>query len=110
MAPDNRAIDHVSFVVGQVLGQSRRHGLPDARLAPAPEAPPDAVPIAISLGHVAPRRAGAQPPEDAVDGGAPVDRRTTAAILRRKQILQNLPLGFSQITSTQDCLLPNLQS
>jgi hypothetical protein len=42
-------------------------GIPHAELAPACEAHKDRIPIAVSRGHVAPRSAGAQNPENTVD-------------------------------------------
>src|SRR5262249_40891356 len=55
-------------------------GIPHAELAPACEAHKDRIPITVSLGHVAPRSAGAQNPENTVDRSPLVrDRWTTFA-------------------------------
>ena len=63
--------------------------IPYAELAPAGEAHEDRVPIAVSLGHVAPRRASAQNPQNAV-GRSPLvrDGWTTFAPIRRSNGLR----------------------
>ena len=58
--------------------QSFERCIPHAELAPAGEPNEDRVPIAVSLGHVAPRRAGAQHPENAIDRSPLVQNRWTA--------------------------------
>src|SRR5581483_7974217 len=87
------------------LGQGGRGLRPDTGQAPAAEAPPDAVPVAISLRHIAPRGASAQAPQNAIDGRPPVLRRPPAPALHRRQhAIQNAPLRVAQIPSAQDCL------
>jgi RloB-like protein len=79
--------------------------IPYAELAPAGEAHEDRVPIAVSLGHVAPRRASAQNPQNAV-GRSPLvqDGGTTFAPIRQ-QWIENAPFRVRQIAPTQGCLL-----
>ena len=79
--------------------------VPDTELAPAREAYEDRIPISVSLGHVAPRRTGAQDPENAVDRSPLVrDSRTTFAPIG-KQWIENAPFRVRQIAPTQCCLL-----
>lgn len=97
------------------LGERDRHALPDARGAPSSEAPVDRVPVAVLLRHVAPRRAAAQTPQDAVDNIAIILGRAASAALAglafdRQQTLQNPPFRFRQIAATHDCALSNPQS
>jgi hypothetical protein len=75
-----------------------------SELAPAREAHIHGVPIAVSLGHVAPWGAGAQNPKNAVDR-APLafDLRTTFAAVGEKWI-ENPPLRVRQIAASQCCL------
>jgi Family of unknown function (DUF5681) len=56
------------LLVGRWRKRSQRleDRVPNPKLAPASNAHEDRVPIAVSLWHVAPRRAGAQNPKDAV--------------------------------------------
>ena len=71
--------------------------VPDTELAPAREAYEDRIPISVSLGHVAPRRTGAQDPENAVDRSPLVrDSRTTFAPIG-KQWIENAPFRVRQI-------------
>ena len=77
----------------------------DTELAPAREAYEDRIPISVSLGHVAPRRTGAQDPENAVDRSPLVrDSRTTFAPIG-KQSIENAPFPVRQMARTQCCLL-----
>src|SRR5579863_2120064 len=66
--PDDCGIDSVFLVGGRPqTRQSFERCIPHAELAPAGETNKDRVPVAVSLGHISPRRAGAQNPENAVD-------------------------------------------
>ena len=82
--PDDRGIDSVFLVGGRPQTRQRfERCIPHAELTPAGEANKDRVPIAVSLGHVAPRRAGAQNPENTIDRSPLVgNRRATFAPIR----------------------------
>jgi len=89
VCPDGGAIDgdhgpgQVPFLVGAAL-QLLQQALPDAALLPAPEAGIASLPRAIALREVAPRRPGAQAPEDAIQNGPVIHVGPTAgAVLRR---------------------------
>ena len=79
--------------------------VPDTKLAPAREAYEDRIPISVSLGHVAPRRTGAQDPENAVDRSPLVRDSRTAFAPIGKQWIENAPFQVRQIARTQCCLL-----
>ena len=80
-------------------------GIPHAELAPACEAHKDRIPITVSLGHVAPRSAGAQNPENTVDRSPLVrDRWTTFAPIGEQRV-ENAPFRVRYIAPTQCCLL-----
>jgi hypothetical protein len=83
-------------VVGHRLGQRGGDRLPHAGLAPASEALAEGHPLAVLLRHVAPWRAGANAPQDAVDRPPQVFRRPTGARFRQR-VLQDPPLTFAQI-------------
>jgi hypothetical protein len=80
-------------------------GIPHAELAPACEAHKDRIPIAVSLGHVAPRSAGAQNPENTVDRSSLVRDRWTTFAPVGEQWVENAPFRVRQIAPTQCCLL-----
>src|SRR5260370_21875735 len=62
-------------------------GIPHAELAPACEPHKDRIPITVSLGHVAPRSAGAQNPEKTLDRSLLVpDRWTTFAPIGEQRV------------------------
>src|SRR5262249_32192578 len=80
-------------------------GIPHAELAPACEAHKDRIPITVSLGHVAPRSAGAQNPDNTVDRSPLVrDRWTTFAPIGEQRV-ENAPSRVRYIAPTQCCLL-----
>jgi len=104
--PHDRRIDGMFLVGGRPETCQRLEDcIPYAELAPAGEAHEDRVPIAVSLGHVAPRRASAQNPQNAV-GHSPLvrDGWTTFAPIRQ-QWIENAPFRVRQIAPTQCCLL-----
>jgi hypothetical protein len=104
--PHDCGIDGMFFVGGRPERSQRLEDcIPYAELAPAGEAHEDRVPIAVSLGHVAPRRASAQNPQNAV-GRSPLvrDGWTTFAPIRQ-QWIENAPFRVRQIAPTQCCLL-----
>ena len=73
--------------------------VPDTELAPAREAYEDRIPISVSLGHVAPRRTGAQDPENAVDRSPLVRDSRTAFAPIGKQWIENAPFRVRQIAT-----------
>jgi hypothetical protein len=78
--------------------------VPHPELAPAGKAREHRVPIAVSLGKVAPRRACAQNPKDAVDR-SPLERNGWAALAPiGEQGIENVPVRVRQISPTQCCL------
>ena len=86
--------------------QRLERSIPYPELAPPREAHEYRIPIAVSLGHVAPRRSGAQNPKDAVDRSPLVrDRWATLAAIRQ-QWIETAPFHVRQIAPTQCCLLP----
>jgi hypothetical protein len=109
MGANRGAVDVVVPALGHGLGESDGDTLPDPGGTPPSETPIDRVPIAILLGNVAPRRARAQPPQDAVDDVAIIlGRPATAALpglaFNRQQNPQNTPLDLCQIAAAQGCL------
>lgn len=97
MYTHDRAVDHLHVAVVR-LDDGIHQAIPDACLAPAVEAIVGGRVGAISLGHVAPRRTGAQHPEDAVEN-APILLRLDAAPFRRQQRLDNAPLEVREIVA-----------
>jgi hypothetical protein len=65
----------------------------------------DRLPGAVPLGQVAPGGAGAQPPEDAVEGGAVVGPLAAAA-LPGGEILDEVPLRARQLVPPPRLLRP----
>src|SRR5262249_20989748 len=62
------------------------------------------IPIAVSFGHIAPGRAGAQHPKNAVDHSPLVGNGRTPFATIRKQGVENAPFRVRQIAATQCCL------
>src|SRR5262245_23554621 len=83
MGANRRAVDPVMPALDHRLGESDGHTLPHSAGAPAPETPVDRVPFSVLFRHIAPRRTGAKPPQDAVDDVATVRGRAPAASLSR---------------------------
>src|SRR5262245_33741412 len=104
--PDNGGIDGMLLVRRRPeTRQSLECRVPHAELAPTTEPDKDRIPIAVSLRHVAPWRAGAQNPQNAVHGPPLVrNRRATFAPIGQ-QWIEYLPLCVRQIAPTQCCLL-----
>jgi hypothetical protein len=77
--PYNRVIDGM-FLVGRGPERSQRfeRRIPTPSLLQRGKAHEDRVPVAISFGHIAPGRAGAQNPKNAVDRSSPVRNGGTA--------------------------------
>ena len=84
------------------LGLQRGQGpVPHPRLAPAVEPARDGADRPVSFGQVAPRRARAQHPQDAVhDPAVVVVRPPGARPLRREQRRQPLPLPIGQVEAS----------
>ena len=94
-------------IVGHRLSQGRRRGLPGTGPAPASEALVHRHPLAVLLRQVAPRRAGAHSPQNAVHDGPVVARRPALApALGRQQVFQQPPFRFAQIASAHEPLPP----
>src|SRR5262245_30451701 len=107
MTSNRRRIHRMAGVVGHGLGERRSDNLPDACLAPSSEALIDRHPLPVFLRHIAPRRAGADAPENAIDDHTVVESRTALApALGRQKSSQKPPFGFAQIAATQSCLPP----
>jgi hypothetical protein len=71
--------------------------IPDSSPLPTAEAAGDGPPGAVPRGQIAPRRAGAQDPEDAIDHRAVVvGGASSAGLLRREQRAKPFPLRISQ--------------
>jgi len=99
------AVDHVLPVIGQTqIDQRLQQGIPHALFGPAPEPNIGRVPYAISLMHIAPGAACAQPMQHSIRE-APIIARWPgmAATLRRQQRPDQFPLRIRQISTTHDC-------
>jgi hypothetical protein len=83
MSTNRGAVDVVVTALGHRFGESDGDALPNTGGAPSPETPVDRVPVAVLFRHVAPRRTGAQPPENAVDDISIVLRRASPSALPR---------------------------
>jgi hypothetical protein len=67
----------------------------------------DCHPLAVLLWQIAPRRTGAQPPQNAVHDWPVVARRTAlASALGRQEVLQQPPFRLAQVASAQRSLPP----
>jgi len=99
--PHDRGIDGM-FLVGRRPERSQRfeRRIPNPELAPARKAHEDRVPVAISFGHIAPGRAGASNPKNAVDRSPPVRNGGTAFAPRGEQWVENTPFRVRQTAST----------
>jgi hypothetical protein len=105
---DHRGIDHLDTLLGSTaLGQSGKHRLEHAQVAPAGEAAPDRVPLAVPLRDRSPTRALARPPQHAVQMPPVLAARPPA--LRRQQWRDQLPLRVRQITPSH-AILPLSQT
>src|SRR6266571_2037239 len=102
--PHNCGIDGMFLVGGRPKACQRlEYRIPHPELAPAGEAHEGRIPLAISFGQVAPRRARAQYPENAVHRSPLVrNGRTTLAPIRQQRI-ENVPFRVRQISPTHGC-------
>ena len=76
-----------------VLLDSRKEGVPEARLLPAGEAAGHGPPGTVARRQGTPGGSGTEEPHDAVEDAAMVDCGTTGMrFLRRQQRLESLPL------------------
>jgi hypothetical protein len=103
MGPNHAAVDEVQVPVDEPGGvglglQCLQKALPDPGLAPAVEPARHRAAGAVALGHVTPRRAGAQNPQNAVEDGAMiVIGAARPRPLRGQQWRQKLPLLVRQL-------------
>ena len=107
MHPHDRRIDGMFLVGGRAKArQNLESGIPHPELAPPREAHEGRVPIAVSAWHVAPRRAGAQHPQNAINRPPLVLYRRAALATTGEKWIENGPFPVCQIAPTQGCLLP----
>jgi hypothetical protein len=110
MHAHDRAVDHLHLpVVG--LDDSVHQAVPDARFSPPIEAVVRRGVGPVSFGKIAPRCAGAQYPEDAVENNSIV-LGLHAALILRQQRLDDAPLEVCEIVahdpSSDVCQLESL--
>ena len=110
MHAHERAVDHLDLAVVR-LDDGVHQAIPDARLAPAIEAVVGRRVRPVTLGQIAPRRARAQHPEDAVEN-TPVVLRFGASPVGRQERLDSAPLEVGEIVahdpSSYGCQLESL--
>ena len=97
MDAHNRAVDHLHLAIVH-LDHGIHQAIPDACLAPAVEAIVGGCVRPVSLRQIAPRRARAQHPEDAVEN-TPVVLRFGASPVGRQERLDNAPLEVGQVVA-----------
>jgi hypothetical protein len=103
---DDAGVDEVQAPIDLALRvrlglQRGEDPVPDPGLAPAVEPARDGADRAVALGQVAPRRAGAQDPQDAAhDPAVVVVRPPGPRPLRRQQGLQPRPLPVTQVETS----------
>lgn len=86
MRPACRAVDHLQRIqFAAAIGERLQHNVPYTGKAPAAELPPHRVPVAELFRQIAPWRAGAGDPENAVQHAAMVVRRPPAACRGHRQ-------------------------
>lgn len=91
------AVDHLDVaVMGGADGVHQ--SVPNARLSPSHEAVVAGGTRAVALGQVAPRRPGAQHPEDAVQYTTIIDARHASGLVGQQR-LDHAPLEVGQIIS-----------
>jgi hypothetical protein len=104
-AHDGGVNHHVLVVV--IVGQEPENPLENAALGPSVEALIEDLPVAKSLGQIAPRDAGAKSEENGFDE-QPIVRRRAAdmALAARQNVLDPIPLIVAQpISSHRSALL-----
>lgn len=107
MRPDDGRIDHL-HAVRYVFGVARgfKEQFPDACERPAPELAVDRGPFPETVRQVAPLRAGAGAPEDAVQDEAMVTGRTTPlGSVFDQERLEERPIVVAHQVADQDALL-----
>lgn len=87
MSPDDQAVDEL-HAVRRLFGKPFKDLNPDTRFGPAIEPIVDVDERAVTLGQIAPRRSGAQNPEDTVQHPPVIDPRHTARFARKKRLDQ----------------------
>jgi hypothetical protein len=107
MRPHDRRIDGMFLVGGRAKARpDLESGIPHPELASPRKAHEGRVPIAVSLGHVAPGRACAQHPQNAINRPPLVLYRRPAFATVGEKWIENAPFPVCQIAPTQGCLLP----
>lgn len=97
MHAHDRAVDHLHLAVVR-FDDGIHQTVPDARFAPAVEPVVSSRIRPIPLGQIAPWRASAQHPEDAVEDLPVVQRLGTSAV-HRQQRFDDTPLEVRQIVA-----------
>lgn len=97
MDAHDRTVDHLHLAV-VCLDDGIHQAIPDACLAPAVEAIVGGRVRPVSLRQIAPRRASAQHPEDAVEN-TPIVLRFGASPVRWQQRLDDAPLEIAQVVA-----------
>ena len=95
-----RGVDHHDLAVK--AGRNRlQQPVPYSGFAPAHEPVVAGRRRAIALGYLGLRRAGAEPPEDAVQHPPVIDTRHAARLVRQQR-LDNRPLRFRQLDTSKN--------
>lgn len=97
MHAHDRAVDHLHLAVVR-LDDGLHQAVPDAGLAPAIEAVVGRGVGPVSTRQVAPRRAGTQHPEDAIEHASVVLRLGPSPVHRQKR-LDDTPLEVCEIVA-----------
>src|SRR5579872_6114708 len=97
MNPDRGTVDRLEIPVIS-LRDRLKEPVPDAKLPPSDEAVVTGRARTIALGDVGPWRAGAQPPENAIEH-LPIIRSRHAARLVRQQRRNDRPLEVSDLVA-----------
>ena len=105
VGPHDRAIDKMAVPVELtrrigLLLDGRKEAVPEAGLAPAVQPTGHGGPRTIPCGQIAPRRPGAEDPQEAIEEAAMVHRRTSSRrFLGWKQGVKPLPLRIGECMS-----------
>ncbi len=97
MGANGGAVDHLDVAIVRG-GDGVHQSIPNARLPPSIETVVAGSARAIALRQVAPRRTGAQHPEDAVQHAPVIDTWHTSGLVGQKR-LDHAPLEVGQIIS-----------
>jgi hypothetical protein len=107
VATDEGAVDAPERVIELAPGvelalERREQPVPEPRAAPASEAAVDGLPRPIALGQIAPRHAGVQPEQHAVEDAAVILIGATPGGHGGQQRRQPGPLGLGEFMTTHD--------